>query len=813
MDRFLIPSKRPRTSETQKNTNPPLPEAEEEDINSRQLPVDAEVQDREGEPLSADPPDEQLAAASCSTTTAISGIPNVSTAATASCSSSRTPAGPADLSQSAVEGPRRPVLKNYPGKKNGLQVRFFNRRWYEDYNWLEYSISKDSAFCFACRHFSRPGLAHTETAFTHGYQNWRKATASFKTHNASAGHKYSMDAWAEFNIRKEAGSKISNALSDGHLKTVRENREYMRAVVESLRFTACQTVAQRGHREDENSNNRGNFIELLNVIGKFDKTVAQKISDNPRNAKYTHHDVQNELIEIMANMVREQISSEIEEAGLFALIVDESKDVSKKEQVSVVARYLHNDAALEEFLHFTPADGLDADSLLKTIKLTLNKCNIDHNTCVAQCYDGAAVMSGCHNGVAEKFRKDVPQALYIHCHAHRLNLVLVDCVKNIQPAAEFFESVQVLYKFFSGSVPHDLFLKKQKEIEPTQAPVELKRLSETRWACQYSALWAIQKTLPAIRATLLDILGQSNARRKIEARGVYALIDCQFTLQLTLFEDLFRVTKFLSDHLQSPDLELASATDLVQSVITTLAEKRSEESWNDIWDRALAQCTKAGIPAQQQRQDRRQAQQPRHLQDFVVDAQTGDRPPSETPDDLRKHCFYPVIDRLLSEMKRRFSPESCNVLRGTSALSPKQTSFLDMQSLSPMAHHYGITDENLSAELHQVRRLLDRKKEQGHTVSTTLEFLSILRPYKDAFIDLYRLLCISVTLPVTSATCERSFSCLRLVKNYMRSNSGDSRNSNLALLAINSRRAKALDVQDIIDSFAMNHNNRRIILL
>lgn len=52
-------------------------------------------------------------------------------------------------------------------------------------------------------------------------------------------HKLSTDAWAEFNIRKEDGSKIKNALSEGHVKAVQENREYMRAVVELLRFTVC----------------------------------------------------------------------------------------------------------------------------------------------------------------------------------------------------------------------------------------------------------------------------------------------------------------------------------------------------------------------------------------------------------------------------------------------------------------------------------------------------------------------------------------------------------------------------------------------
>ena len=130
-----------------------------------------------------------------------------------------------------------------------------------------------------------------------------------------------------------------------------------------------------------------------------------------------------------------------------------------------------------------------------------------------------------------------------------------------------------------------------------------------------------------------------------------------------------------------------------------------------------------------------------------------------------------------------------------------------------MAKFYGVTEENLTPELHQVKRLLERKKQQGHELKDTAEFLAFMRPYKNAFTDLHRLICISLTLPVTSAGCERSFSCLRRIKNYLRNSSGDARNSNLGLLAINKQRSKALDVQRVIDIFASNHNNRRIVLL
>lgn len=102
-------------------------------------------------------------------------------------------------------------------------------------------------------------------------------------------------------------------------------------------------------------------------------------------------------------------------------MVDEKKKML--EQIFVVLRYLSNDNIHEEFLDFIPADGLDAQSLLKSVKHTLAKCDIDKNAYIAQCYDGASVMSGCNNGIQEKFRQEEPHALYIHCYARRLNLV------------------------------------------------------------------------------------------------------------------------------------------------------------------------------------------------------------------------------------------------------------------------------------------------------------------------------------------------------------------------------------------------------
>uniref|UniRef100_A0A672IQM3 TTF-type domain-containing protein n=1 Tax=Salarias fasciatus TaxID=181472 RepID=A0A672IQM3_SALFA len=561
-----------------------------------------------------------------------------------------------DISSWPCDGPMGPVLQKYPSKPFGNQQRSFNKSWMDQYTWLEYSMSEDAAFCFSCRHFLKQSHGfHIEPTFTSsGFNNWRKASASLKSHHESMGHKFAMEAWSEFKQTETSGSRISNMLDKGHSALVMENRRYMKAVVESLRYTACQGIAQRGHSEAEESANRGNFRELLDVIGLFDPVVKKKLDNNPSNAKYIHHDIQNEIFSVMAKMIRTQISDEVRDAEYFAILVDESKDVSKKEQISVIVCHLKQgtEQMQEEFLHFTAADGLVAGSLLASIKHTLSQCNINLQFCVGQCYDGASVMSGCNNGV----------------------------------------------------------------------------------------------------------------------QAVIAVIDEKFVLHLILFEDVFRTTKFMSDQLQTPDL--AAADDLAESVITALSEKRTEEKWKEIREQAEDLCAKTGLSSLSPR-ERRPVQTARRLEGFVVEAPL-ERTHMESLNDLKIHSFFPVIDKLLMEMKRRFSTETNNVLRGVPALSPKHSSFLDKEHILPMARHYGIGEENLSAELYQVRQLFKRKEEQGHQIGTTQEILSLMRPYKDAFIDLFKLLSISLTLPVTSVSCERSFSCLRRLKNYLRNTSEDS---------------------------------------
>ncbi len=96
--------------------------------------------------------------------------------------------------------------------------------------------------------------------------------------------------------------------------------------------------------------------------------------------------------------------------------------------MSISVRYLDPDTPTirESFLTFVFAPSLTADHLSQYIFSTLSLFNLDLSSVVSQGYDGAAVMSGCVSGVQTRIRELAPQAIYVHCHAHCLNLVLVD---------------------------------------------------------------------------------------------------------------------------------------------------------------------------------------------------------------------------------------------------------------------------------------------------------------------------------------------------------------------------------------------------
>ncbi len=169
---------------------------------------------------------------------------------------------------------------------------------------------------------------------------------------------------------------------------------------------------------------------------------------------------------------------------------------------------------------------------------------------------------------------------------------------------------------------------------------------------------------------------------------------------------------------------------------------------------------------------------------------------------------------MLNEFNRHFSNTNCELMRSIQSLSPQSDAFLKESNVFSFGHLYNAEIDDLGHELHQFKRVLDRKIQSGEVKKpcSTVELVCFIEPYREVFFELFRLCKIAVTLPVSSASCERSFSTLTLIKTFLRSTTTDERLSDLGVLSIESRSAKALDLDVFVDRFSRQHN-RRILLL
>ena len=141
-----------------------------------------------------------------------------------------------------------------------------------------------------------------------------------------------------------------------------------------------------------------------------------------------------------------------------------------------------------------------------------------------------------------------------------------------------------------------------------------------------------------------------------------------------------------------------------------------------------------------------------------------------------------MLDRLLAELEKRFSIDAQHIMRGMSALPPTSEEFLNHAYLWEMASRFDVCPDEHKHEIPLVKKLLKEAQ-------TVKDFLVQLCPYKKAFDGIYRLLLMAVTLPVTSASCERTFSKMKIVKTYLRNSMSNDRLSNLAVLSIEAERA------------------------
>ncbi|XP_069464067.1 zinc finger MYM-type protein 1-like [Ambystoma mexicanum] len=451
-------------------------------------------------------------------------------------------------------GPDRPDVKiEQSAKDRGkAYTHTFSMVWYKKKTWLTGSIAKRSLFCFPCLLFGG------ETAWTKiGVTDLTHLTEKRKRHESCKSHIENI-----LQLRMLGSVNIATQLDDAyrrsvmrHNENVDKNRYILSKLIDCVRFCGAFELALRVHDETEDSLNPGVFRGLVDFVSSIDSAMELHLK-NATVFKGTSKTIQNELLDCMLTVTREIIVEQLKCTDYVAIQADDTTDVSTKTQSVLVYRYIDERYRIvERFYGFSHLKDSSAQTIATAIMEKLDKVfpeDCHQKKVIAQTYDGASVMRGVSGGVQKKVAEVYPNAHYVHCYAHQLNLIIEQAVSKISEAQVFFCDISGFCTFFSRSLKRTAVL---DEVSDHRLP----KPSRIRWSYHIRVVEAIYQHREALCTCFELIIERRTDFEGVtvhEAQGfIRTLKEKEILFFLFLFNDIMPHVDIRYNQLQKRDID------------------------------------------------------------------------------------------------------------------------------------------------------------------------------------------------------------------------------------------------------------------
>lgn len=676
-------------------------------------------------------------------------------------------------------------------------------------SWLVYSPVKGAAFCFSCLLFpSKDAVSNCSSLETeNGLNSWKKPE-KITAHENSQRHRDSFTTWKEMERRLIKKEGLIDAQLQNQIAKEKEKwRQVLKRVLCCIKYLAKQNLALRGHRESttetekrESHRNAGNLIELLKLVAEFDPVMKGHllyVQQNPGSTTYLSPEIQNEFIQLLASTVREKLVYDIQRAKYYGIMFDSTPDAAHQEQMSETIRYVDINfeektvVVKESFLGFIQAHKKDAASIADIILQQLEKDKLPFEDCRSQCYDNASVMSGYKSGVQQRLAALNSKATFVNCDNHTLNLVGVHAVSHEVAGVTFFSTVQAIYVYFSQSTLRWERLK-------TALGVSVKSESETRWSARVEAVKPIHDQLEHLVELLENIADDQDENSDTRSDAIqllHRILTFEFLVLLrfwnTVLAKIDRVQKRLQDH----TMNFHNAAQDIQALQGYFLENSDAICKNSL-EEAKELCSTCDV--QVERRQRKKKKMPGETAEDV----------GLTAENEMLRLMKSMIDKIHTEMGDRFISlkkldSSFGFLLDIKELMCTTNENSLKQRCIFMGSFYDTDLDGLEmfSEIMDCRMLL--KTRADVKLSTPEDLLRFIVQYRDdVFPNLRVGLQILLTVATSIASCERSFSKLKLILSYLRSSMGQERLSALALLSVEREVTDSINFEELIDKLA-----------
>ncbi|XP_022872298.1 uncharacterized protein LOC111391331 [Olea europaea var. sylvestris] len=300
----------------------------------------------------------------------------------------------------------------------------------------------------------------------------------------------------------------------------------------------------------------------------------------------------------------------------------------------------------------------------------------------------------------------------------------------------------------------------------------LQRSGDTRWSSHYNSLISLLAMFSSdVLATIVEDESCSCDQRS-DATNLLELIQkFDFAFNLQLIRNVLGMSNELSKALQRKDQDIVNAMQLVRLCKQRLQIMR-DEGWDSFLEEVCSFCQQHYIHIP-------------NMNDMFVRLALRGRPQRNSPEITNLHhyrvdLFYSVIDLQLQELNDRFSEVNTELLLCVACLCPQDSfSSFDKKSLIRLAEFYPLDFSSvdvivLNDQLETyIFDMLSNKEFEGLNDLGDLAKKLVLKKKDRVYPLVYRLLTLALILPVATATVERVFSAMSIVKDRLRNRMGD----------------------------------------
>ncbi|KAL7586575.1 hypothetical protein Lser_V15G38315 [Lactuca serriola] len=274
-----------------------------------------------------------------------------------------------------------------------------------------------------------------------------------------------------------------------------------------------------------------------------------------------------------------------------------------------------------------------------------------------------------------------------------------------------------------------------------------------------------------------------------------------FVIVLHMMKDIMGITDKLCQSLQQKSIDIINALALV-STTKILLQKLKDEGWQSLLDQVVCFCKRSDILVPDMNETYKYVIRTRRDKENIT-----------AEHHYRVELFIAAIDSQLQELNSRFDESVTEFLRLSVALDPKKS--LNVEDICKLATTYYPLDFT-EHEIHLLKLELRHYELDMHNHpqlknSSTLSELcrGLHETGKAGTYPLFdRLIRIILTLPVSTATSERAFSAMKIVKTRLHNTMNDDFLKSCMLINIEREIVDTFSIDKLIDDFSSMKQSR-----